>query len=229
MATTVRSKRHLPLSCSRADSTGKLRQLRKFRFLAGNHEFRHCAPYFCKVETAGIIAIGIRCRNFEIGRSLSMRTKSDGFDNPSVECLLKTSVKRPPICSRDVSAPVLHAECQFGGAAAYQQFSTRRRSQECCRQDRERTACGEANVPLGLRFEAISMSLAAAIEGVGVALGRSLLVQDAIADNRLCRVFPSEWDMPSSKVHVIRWASVLSGDTRVGRFLEWISSEIGPD
>ncbi len=84
-----------------------------------------------------------------------------------------------------------------------------------------------ANVPKGLRFESISLSLAAAIEGVGVALGRSLLVKDAIADNRLCRVLPEEWDMPSSKAHVIRWPAVLCGDTRIERFIAWLSSEVG--
>jgi LysR family transcriptional regulator, glycine cleavage system transcriptional activator len=81
-------------------------------------------------------------------------------------------------------------------------------------------------VPAGLRFDTISMSLAAALDGAGVALGRSLLVHDALADGRLVRVLPTEWDVPSSKVHVIRWPIVLSEDARVRRFTAWTIGEV---
>lgn len=81
-------------------------------------------------------------------------------------------------------------------------------------------------VPDGLRFDTISMSLAAALDGAGIALGRTLLVHDALAEGRLVRVLPTKWDMPSTKVHVIRWPAVLSNDARVIRFTDWLMSEI---
>ncbi|XUM22456.1 LysR substrate-binding domain-containing protein [Bradyrhizobium oligotrophicum S58] len=88
----------------------------------------------------------------------------------------------------------------------------------------ERLGLG-AEVPTGVRVDTISLALAAAIEGAGVALGRSLLVHDALAGRRLARVLSAEWDMPSSKVHVVRWPAVLSGDARVRLFTSWLAGE----
>ena len=88
----------------------------------------------------------------------------------------------------------------------------------------ERLGLG-AEVPTGIRVDTISLALAAAIEGAGVAFGRSLLVHDALAERRLTRVLSSEWDMPSSKVHVVRWPAVLSGDARVRLFTSWLAGE----
>jgi LysR family glycine cleavage system transcriptional activator len=83
----------------------------------------------------------------------------------------------------------------------------------------------DVEVPAGLRFDTISLALAAALEGAGVALARSLLVHDALAERRLCRVLPAQWDMSSSKAHFIRWPAALSGDKRVSRFTGWIAGE----
>jgi DNA-binding transcriptional LysR family regulator len=66
---------------------------------------------------------------------------------------------------------------------------------------------------------------AAALEGAGVVLARSLLVHDALADGRLVRVLPARWDMPSSKAHVVRWPAALGADRRVRTFVDWISAE----
>ncbi|MGJ4936238.1 LysR substrate-binding domain-containing protein [Bradyrhizobium oligotrophicum] len=88
----------------------------------------------------------------------------------------------------------------------------------------ERLGLG-AEAPVGIRVDTISLALAAAIEGAGVALGRSLLVHDALAERRLTRVVSAEWDVPSSKVHVVRWPAVLSSDTRVRFFTNWLASE----
>jgi LysR family transcriptional regulator, glycine cleavage system transcriptional activator len=82
-----------------------------------------------------------------------------------------------------------------------------------------------ARAPEAMRFSSIGLALAAAIEGAGVVLARSLLVHDAIAERRLCRVLSPQWDVPSSKVHCIRWQSVLAGDKRVSRFAKWIGNE----
>jgi LysR family transcriptional regulator, glycine cleavage system transcriptional activator len=83
----------------------------------------------------------------------------------------------------------------------------------------------ETGVPAGLRFDTMGTALAAALQAAGVALARSLLVHDAIADQRLCRVLSADWDMPSSKTHLIRWPAALAGDKRVAKFAAWIIHE----
>jgi len=83
----------------------------------------------------------------------------------------------------------------------------------------------ETPVPETMRFDSLNLALAAAIEGAGVVLARSLLVHDAVAERRLCRVLPPKWDMPSSKAHFVRWQTVLTGDKRVSRFANWIADE----
>jgi LysR family glycine cleavage system transcriptional activator len=82
-----------------------------------------------------------------------------------------------------------------------------------------------ANPAEGLRFEMISTAIAAALQGSGVVLARSLLVRDALADGRLCRVLPDCWDMPSSKAHIVRWPAALASDQRVGKFVAWLTDE----
>ena len=83
----------------------------------------------------------------------------------------------------------------------------------------------ETRVPEAMRFDSLNLALAAAIEGAGVVLARSLLVHDALAERKLCRVLPSKWDMPSSKAHFVRWQAVLTGDKRVSRFTDWLTNE----
>jgi LysR family glycine cleavage system transcriptional activator len=82
-----------------------------------------------------------------------------------------------------------------------------------------------APIPAGLRFDNLGTALAAALQGSGVVLGRSLLVHDALAERRLCRVVPSSWDMVSSKAHIARWPAALANDKRVARFVAWITKE----
>ena len=81
------------------------------------------------------------------------------------------------------------------------------------------------NPPDGLRFAMIGTAIAAALQGAGVVLARSLLVRDALADGRLCRVLPDCWDMPSSKAHIVRWPAALASDQRVGKFVAWLTDE----
>jgi LysR family glycine cleavage system transcriptional activator len=76
-----------------------------------------------------------------------------------------------------------------------------------------------------LRFNDLGPALAAAVEGGGVALARSLLVRDALADRRLARVLPARHDMTSSKIHVARWPAALIGDARVRAFVTWLGAE----
>jgi LysR family transcriptional regulator, glycine cleavage system transcriptional activator len=63
------------------------------------------------------------------------------------------------------------------------------------------------------------------LQGSGVVLARSLLVHDALAEKRLCRVVSSNWDMTSSKAHIIRWPAALANDRRVALFVDWVVKE----
>ena len=79
--------------------------------------------------------------------------------------------------------------------------------------------------PQGLRLDTLGTALAAALQGAGVVLARSLVVHDALAERRLCRVLPPSWDMPSSKAHMVRWPAALAGDERVKAFVSWLVAE----
>lgn len=81
--------------------------------------------------------------------------------------------------------------------------------------------------PVSLRFGTIGTAIAAALEGAGVVLARSLVVHDALADGRLARVLPAQWDMASSKAHLVRWPAALGNDARVRRFTAWLLAETG--
>lgn len=83
---------------------------------------------------------------------------------------------------------------------------------------------GDLPPPL-LRFREIGAALSAAADGLGVALGRTLLVQDALEDGRLVRVLPPAANLPSSKIHVLRWRRELRGDPRLQLLLDWIAEE----
>jgi LysR family glycine cleavage system transcriptional activator len=88
----------------------------------------------------------------------------------------------------------------------------------------ERLGVG-APVRAGLRFDNLGTAITAALQGSGVVLARSLLVHDALAEKRLCRVVSPDWDMMCSKAHVIRWPAALAGDRRVALFADWVTGE----
>ncbi len=67
--------------------------------------------------------------------------------------------------------------------------------------------------------------LAAAVEGAGVALSRSLLVQDALEAKRLVVAVAGVKTMPSSKRHVARWPSRNIDDPDVAAFVAWLEAE----
>lgn len=75
-----------------------------------------------------------------------------------------------------------------------------------------------------LRFDEIGTAVTAALEGAGVALGRSLLVHDALAEGRLVRPLGPGWEMASQKAHVASWPAALSGDLRVRAFVAWLAA-----
>jgi len=76
-----------------------------------------------------------------------------------------------------------------------------------------------------LRFEEIGLAITAAMEGGGVALGRSLLVHDALKDGRLIRPLGDGWTLPSAKVHLARWPAAMSRDARLRAFVDWLAAE----
>jgi LysR family glycine cleavage system transcriptional activator len=76
-----------------------------------------------------------------------------------------------------------------------------------------------------LRFMNIGPAISAAEAGAGVALARSMLVHDALTEDRLVRVLPPQYDMLSSKVHVVRWPAALCRDERVKSFSSWLSNK----
>ncbi len=82
-----------------------------------------------------------------------------------------------------------------------------------------------ATLPTGIRtrrFGQSNMVVQAAIEGLGVALGREPLVVDALCDGRLVRPFPKMIASPMSYWLVRR----KGGDSaKVTEFLRWIKSE----
>lgn len=76
-----------------------------------------------------------------------------------------------------------------------------------------------------VQFDELGSSLAAAAGGAGVALARSLLVADALAEGRLARVLPERFDRPSSNVHVARWdPGARDRHPAARRFVDWLQA-----
>ncbi|MBC7958064.1 MAG: LysR family transcriptional regulator [Cytophagales bacterium] len=76
-----------------------------------------------------------------------------------------------------------------------------------------------------LHLAEMGLVLSAAIEGAGVALSRSLLVQDALEAGRLVVAVEDFEPMPSTKRHVARWPSRNIGDPGVAAFVDWLEAE----
>lgn len=77
--------------------------------------------------------------------------------------------------------------------------------------------------PSGLVFGDIGLCLTAAVEGAGVAIGRSLLVADAIGDGRLVPALATAPDVLSTKVHIARWSPDLIGDRNTQVLVSWLA------
>lgn len=76
-----------------------------------------------------------------------------------------------------------------------------------------------------LSFADMGLVMSAAVEGAGIALTRSLLAHDALADGRLVPALAQVAPMPSSKHHVARWPRAKDGDRAMHDFVEWIVEE----
>jgi len=68
--------------------------------------------------------------------------------------------------------------------------------------------------PAALRVSHFAMAMQAAIDGQGVALGRSPLVDREIDANRLMRPLPDLW-IGASRAYVLRWPEESQGDAPV--------------
>jgi LysR family glycine cleavage system transcriptional activator len=77
--------------------------------------------------------------------------------------------------------------------------------------------------PRGLVLGDMGLCLTAAVDGAGVAIGRSLLVADAISDGRLTPALASTPDVLSTKVHIARWSPDLIGDRNTEILVSWLA------
>jgi LysR family glycine cleavage system transcriptional activator len=77
--------------------------------------------------------------------------------------------------------------------------------------------------PRGLVLGDMGLCLTAAVEGAGVAIGRSLLVADAISDGRLVPALATAPDVLSTKVHIARWSPDLIGDRATQVLVSWLA------
>lgn len=86
---------------------------------------------------------------------------------------------------------------------------------------------GDVDATHGLRFDNASSSLSAAIEGVGVALGRSALVDKDIAAGRLVR--PFELRLPSEFGYYVVYPEQNLKRAKVAVFRDWLFAEVAAD
>jgi LysR family glycine cleavage system transcriptional activator len=77
--------------------------------------------------------------------------------------------------------------------------------------------------PRGLVLGDMGLCLTAAVEGAGVAIGRSLLVADAISEGRLVPALATAPDVLSTKVHIARWSPNLIGDRNAQVLVSWLA------
>jgi LysR family glycine cleavage system transcriptional activator len=77
--------------------------------------------------------------------------------------------------------------------------------------------------PRGLVLGDMGLCLTAAVEGAGVAIGRSLLVADAISDGRLVPALATPPYVLSTKVHIARWSPDLIGDRNTQVLVSWLA------
>ena len=95
-----------------------------------------------------------------------------------------------------------------------------RRGEETGREWSWSTWLGSKPVVESMRFRDIGSCLQAAVDGNGVALGRSLLVTDALSQRRLLRLVSPEEARVCSKAQIARWGDPY--DTTAARMAAWL-------
>lgn len=83
----------------------------------------------------------------------------------------------------------------------------------------------EAALQAALRVADMGLAMSAAGNGAGVALSRSLLAHDALADGRLVPAVADAQPLESVKKHVVRWSSARAQDADLQAFVEWLVAE----
>lgn len=83
----------------------------------------------------------------------------------------------------------------------------------------------EGALQAALRVADMGLAMSAAGNGTGVALSRSLLAHDALADGRLALAIADAQPMESVKKHVARWSSARAQDADVLAFVEWLVAQ----
>lgn len=76
-----------------------------------------------------------------------------------------------------------------------------------------------------LRFADMSLMMAAAIDGAGVSLTRSLIAHGALRSGRLVIPIDSVEPMQSTKLHVARWRRAKADDPDIKAFVDWLVAE----
>lgn len=76
-----------------------------------------------------------------------------------------------------------------------------------------------------LRFSQFGLALSAAIDGLGVALGRSPLVDAELAAGRLVRPFGKKLSMTAPNVFTLSWAEDRAADQRLAAFRDFVLDE----
>lgn len=74
-----------------------------------------------------------------------------------------------------------------------------------------------------LRFSQYDLLLQAAVSGQGVALGRSPLIDHALAEGQLVTPFPRRYDSPRG--YFVLSSAVTEGRSEVGEFIAWLRDE----
>lgn len=77
----------------------------------------------------------------------------------------------------------------------------------------------------GIRFNTEAMLLRAAIDGLGVALGRSTIVQDDIAAGRLVAPFGEDMNVTSAYGHFLVYPTRAEKIDKVVAFRDWVLAE----
>lgn len=95
-----------------------------------------------------------------------------------------------------------------------------RRGEETGREWSWSTWLGSKPAVEAMRFRDIGSCLQAAVDGNGVALGRSLLVADALSQRRLLRLVSPEEARVCSKVQIARWSDPY--DATAARMAAWL-------
>jgi DNA-binding transcriptional LysR family regulator len=87
------------------------------------------------------------------------------------------------------------------------------------------TSSGEGDLAAAgnLRFSQYDLLLQAAVSGQGVALGRSPLIDHALAEGQLVTPFPRRYDSPRG--YFVLSSAAAEGRSEVGEFIAWLREE----